>query len=101
VDWLTAVNKLEIVAAGFVSGVADEQVGFKIIGWSFCATAATKYDILCVVRGADKAIYQTIVDLYNLWAPRLSKAELLHARQEIEKRLAATVDKTISPIGVE
>jgi len=101
--WLEGVNKLELIASGFVSGVADEQLGFKIIGWSFCATVASKYDILCIARGIDKTKpgYQTIVELYQLWAPRLSKAQLLHAREEIEKRIAATVDSTIPPIGVQ
>ena len=101
--WVPAVNRLEIIAAAFVSGVADERLGFTIIGWNFCVTIAAKYDILCIVRGEDKThpVYQTIVDLYQLWTPRLSKAQLLHARQEIEKRLAATIDKTIRPIGVE
>ena len=101
--WLEGVNKLELIASGFVSGVADEQLGFKIIGWTFCATVASKYDILCIARGIDKTNpgYQTIVELYQLWAPRLSKAQLLHAREEIEKRIAATVDSTIPPIGVQ
>jgi len=100
--WLESVNKLELIASAFVSGVADEQLGFEIIGWSFCATVANKYDILCICRGIAKThpVYQTIVDLYQLWAPRLSRTELLEARREIEKRIAATVDRTIPPIGV-
>jgi hypothetical protein len=102
-DWLASVNKLELIAAALVSGVADEQLGFKIIGWSSCATIASIYDIICVARDIDETNpgYQTIVDLYKLWAPRISKAQLLRARHEIEERLAATNDTRIIPIGLE
>ena len=108
--WLDGMNRLELVAGAFVSGVADEALGFKMIGPSFCGTVASHYDLISLTRDADSAnplfgsanpLFQTIVDLYNLWAPRLSKAQLLRARDELEKQINATTDKKISPIGVD
>lgn len=31
-EWLPAINKLQSIAAYFTTGVADEEVGFQIIG---------------------------------------------------------------------
>jgi hypothetical protein len=99
---LGAMNKLNLVAACFMSGVADEQLGFSIIGKGFCANVANIYDLLSFARGEKKSVsFQPIVDLYQLWSPRLSKAQLLQAREDIETQLAATVERSIRAIGTE
>jgi hypothetical protein len=97
--WLDAMNRLEIVAAAFISGVADEELGFNIIGPSFCASVVSHYDLISSMRDHDDPTeaFQPIVDLYRLWAPRLTKAQLLRAREELQKRIEATVDRSIPP----
>lgn len=89
-SWLPSVNELHTIAAAFAYGVADDKIGFQAIGRTFCATVLTKYDLLCIARGRDNTCrhYQGIIDLYNLWAPRLSKAELVDLREQLDERLA-------------
>lgn len=99
-SWMPAMNELEAIAAAFMTGVADEQTGFKIIGKTFCSTVALKYDILCFCRkGGPHDFYQNIVDLYLLWSPRLSKAELEEARQRMEEKISCIPDRSVAPIG--
>ena len=44
------MNLLEIIAATFVSGVADEDTGFQIFGTSFCASVQYNYDLISMWR---------------------------------------------------
>lgn len=98
-SWLPAINKLESIAATFTTGVADEQVGFQIIGRSFCGTVASHYDLIATSR-REKANshFSDIVELYNIWAPRLSKSELSAAREELNAQISQISDRHITPI---
>ena len=99
--WLPALNALESIASAFVTGVADEQTGFSIMGRSFCATVAIQYDIICVCRDDDACRHwESIVSLYCLWSSRLTKAELEAHRARLDEKIAATVSRQISPIGM-
>jgi len=61
-------NILEMVAAPFTTGIADEKVGFRIIGRTYCATVADNYDILSLCYSDGTAPYfQNIVQLYRTW----------------------------------
>jgi len=96
------LNELLVISAAFTTGVADEEVGFAILGRSFCATIAFEYDLLAFIR-RDEAVhghYETIVQLYQLWAPRLSKAELEKEKQAIETKIAGMKSNIIKPIGL-
>ena len=92
-SWLPALNELHTIAAAFAYGVADEELGFQAIGRTFCATVASKYDILCIAR-RDRVCqhYQGIVDLFRLWTPRLSKSELSALREQVDRRITALAD---------
>ena len=81
--FLSALNELQSIAAAYATGVADEGVGFEIIGRTFCASVRSVYDVLTLCRG-DNAYpyYQSIVDLYGLWRPRLKKGELAAVRDK-------------------
>lgn len=98
---LTAVlNKLESVAATFVSGVADEEIGYGIIGRSFCHNVESLYDIISACRVDSASPYLgTITSLYRIWASRLSKAELTASKNAIDARLKDIPDLRIPPIG--
>jgi len=101
-SWLSSMNELEAIAAAFMSGVADERLGFEIIGRTFCVGVQLNYDILAWSRRAKThAYYENIVRLYKLWAPRLSAAELQESRKQIENELASKPQNQIVPIGCE
>jgi len=104
--WLPAMNELEVIAAAFVSGVADESAGFKIIGRSFCATVASHYDLIAFSRGRARTAqnyWHNIVHLYKIWSPRLTESELREARGRLDQRIARVSSQTsrIRPIGTE
>jgi hypothetical protein len=99
-SWLPAVNLLEAIASAFTKGVADEKVGFNIIGRTFCSTVAHKYDIISLSRSDDVSPhYQDIVELYSIWSSRLSKAELEEARDDLEEKVSEIDEEEIDHIS--
>ena len=99
---VAALNELCALSAAFVAGVADEQVGFKIIGRTFCGAVQQYYDLLAIVRTDPvHAFYGPIVELYKVWSPRLTRAELEQERTKIVADINAQVDNPIQPIGYE
>jgi len=99
-SWIPALNELNAISSAFVTGVADEKVGFEIIGRSFCATVSDKYCLLALSRQKNALDYfQGIIDLYEIWAPRMSKAELEAASEQINRRLSGINDRSIPAIG--
>lgn len=99
-SWLPAMNELEAIASAFTTGVADERTGFNIIGRTYCLTVIHDYDIIALCRNGNACdYYQSIVDLYKIWSPRLNKAELEAARQKMDERISCIPDACIPPIG--
>jgi len=101
-SWLPAMNELEAIAAAFTSGVADEGLGFKIIGRSFCRSVEYNYDLIALSRHETAQGYWTnIVQLYRMWSPRLEELELRQAKDDLESRLSVAASRTtkIPPIG--
>jgi hypothetical protein len=68
------VNKLEYVAAMFTTSAADKDIGFRMIGASFCRFVKGNYDIISVCRHVNPpTLYcQDIVALYEEWSKRLT-----------------------------
>ena len=101
-NWLASVNELQSISAAFVSGVADEQLGFEIIGRTFCRTVESNYDILTYMRSDNIYPYfDAIVKLYFIWSPRLERAELSEKHRRLVDRIDNLGDHRVSPIGTE
>ncbi len=100
-SWLPALNRLEAIAAYFTAGVADESVGFRVIGRTFCSAVESNYDIIAFSRSEKpNAYWENIVELYSLWRPRLTKAELELAKQDMDDKISCLPQKAVVPIGV-
>jgi hypothetical protein len=99
--WLPAMNELQVIASAFVTGVADEETGFKIIGRTFLGAVESSYDLLCIANdGKSNGYYSSIIQLYKCWKPRSSTAELEVMKQVIEAELAKNVtSENLPPIG--
>jgi len=96
------LNVLEIIAATFISGVADEQTAFTIFGPSFCASVEFNYDIISSWREDETSDnYLTIIQLYRVWSPRISRENLDKQRREIESRIQSLPSMKIHSIGCE
>ncbi|RMB37303.1 hypothetical protein C8J47_0891 [Sphingomonas sp. PP-F2F-G114-C0414] len=99
---LSSINELELIASYFISRVADEKTGFRIIGRSYCATVKSNYHIISILRGNDTAqpYWYNIVALYQLWAPSLTREELESSSIGLAQRLAALpTDRSVAPLG--
>ena len=100
-SWVPAVNAMDTVAASFVFGVADESIGFSMIGRSFCANVGHFYDLMALHRSdAVQPHFQAIVRLYKMWSERLSKEQLRLARTSLDTQIAKLPNQKITPIGV-
>jgi len=100
-SWLPMMNQLESISAFFMSGIADECTGFRVIGRTFCGSVESSYDLISISRQEKACPYwANTVDLYQLWRPRLTKAEMEIAKENIEHELSSISARTISPIGV-
>lgn len=101
-SWILAINELEAISSAFTSGVADESLGFEIIGRTYCTAVEARYDVIAACR-TDSAIpqYQSIVHLYKTWRPRLTKADLVKKREALDGQIQAQGDSKIPPIGCQ
>jgi hypothetical protein len=94
------LNRLDAIAAMFVTGVADEKTAFQIFGRAFCGSASLHYDIISVARSVSTfAPYSNIVELYKIWSGRLSKSELEKSRQVLDEQIRKIPDKSIAPLS--
>jgi len=80
-------NELEIIAAGILSGLSDENFVFKIIGRSYCQSVAYYYDILKAWRDFSGEI--TIMELFDIWRKRLKKEKLILEKKKLSDKQKA------------
>jgi hypothetical protein len=100
VSWLPAMNQLESISAYFISGVADECTGFRVMGRSFCGTIKLQYDVISLSRReASNPYWSNAVKLYQLWSPRLAKEEIDSTIREMQAKASSIPNNKISPIG--
>lgn len=100
-SWFNAMNSLAVIASYFMTGVADESVGFRVLGRGFCASVEASYDLIAFMRkGVPNDYWADIIDLYALWKPRLTKLELELQRQGMDEVISGLKQKTITPIGL-
>ena len=99
-SWMPALNELQTIAAAFAYGIADEKLGFQSIGRTFCHAVESMYDILSMARKELTCpYYESIILLYQLWHPRLSKSELTARRNELDKELSTLSDNSTPNLG--
>jgi len=110
-SYVAPLNKLESIAATFLSGVGDEQTAFKIIGQLFSFSVEAKYDVICRFRMKGlPPMWPSIVQLYRLWSARLAR-EKLEAEKErmdtqyeertqaLRRRIGQIPDTSVPPLG--
>ena len=63
--------KLDAFSAIFLHGVADIEIGEKVIGYLFCKQVGMFIGIIAYFR-TDQELYKNTLQLYNLWRSKLS-----------------------------
>lgn len=100
--WLGDLNELEAIAASFISGVADERLGYTILGVGYCGSVREKYDIICLHRGDGRPetnYWKNTIALYKIWTERVKKEGLTRRMEEIASQLKSSPEARIVPIG--
>ena len=86
--WMPLLNEYDVIAAYFIFAVADEKLGFRLIGKSFCRNIESYYDIISQLRTDSKSDhFCSIVKLYDLWKLRISKDQMEEEIQSIKIKL--------------
>lgn len=98
---LPLLNELEIVAAMFSSGVADEGLGFEIIGWTFCKSVETYFDLVAFGCNVEVGYFElnSTAKMYMCWSPRLKKVRLSADKQRLDAQLSSIRATSIKPLG--
>lgn len=92
---LAALNSLDVIASMFVHGLADDKVGFRTIGRSFCGTVANNYDLFTIFRNP---AYDDTERLYQIWRPRITLEELEATRDKLDQDIAKIEQTTLEQI---
>ena len=88
--WLLTFNKMEAIAAVFITGVADEQTGFEVIGLDFVDIVRRYYDIYTLCQknvGEGNQNFPNTIKLYKTWSPRFTEKELQRQKGFLEEKL--------------
>jgi len=72
---LTLIAKIEFTSIAFLSGTADEDIGFRAIGKEYCAQVEAIYSLIAMHRDSNKSNFENYfsrtVVLYNKWRKQL------------------------------
>ena len=86
--WMPLLNEYDVIASYFIFAVADEKLGFRLIGKSFCRNIESYYDIISQLRTDSKSDhFCSIIKLYDLWKLRISKDQMEEEIQSIKMKL--------------
>lgn len=96
---LEVFNPLESFSLFFISGIADEGIGYLTVGTTFC-NSVKKYLPLLVLLSDGKHFTNTL-RLFRMWNSRLEKELLEKEKSRIEKKLNENPTITIKNIGTE
>ncbi len=86
---IATVNVLEAFAIPFAEAVADEVIGYRETGVSFCQAVRRFMPLIYELRRTNSGRFESIVKLYEIWNGRLfaeMSAPMLKAMQEAVKK---------------
>ncbi len=101
VDPTAALNMLEGFAMFFVTGLADEEIGYRETAIAFCELSAFFMPAFWYYREKRRAMYKSTIELYEMWNGRLELEKLKQKQQDVERDLTRVKSRTIKPIGTE
>jgi hypothetical protein len=96
---LKVFNSLESFSLYFISGVADEKIGFLTIGTTFCHSVK-KY-LPHLIDLTEDNDFSSIIQLFTLWNARIENNKLEKEKERIENELNKSKPKSINTIGTE
>ncbi len=98
---LDVLNAMEAFSVYFSKGIADDEIGFKSIGLTFCDSVKKYYTLIAGVRkNEDEEHFFHITQLYKMWNQRVTKRQLDSQLNIIKKRISDLGNHKIPPIGI-
>lgn len=95
------LNALEGFAMFFVTGMADEEIGYRETAISFCRIAEKFMSGFWYYRETKGAMYKSVIELYEMWQGRLQVEDLRKAQQQIESTLKNVKTKSVPTMGTD
>ena len=79
------INLLEAFATYFTKGIADEEIAFSSVGYTYCDYVETYYPQISFLREYynPNNPYNNLIELYKIWNERLEKYKI---GSELEKK---------------
>jgi len=96
---LELFNPLESFSLFFVSGVAEEKIGYLTVGQTFCGTV--KYYLPLLVQLSENKHFNNTLALFSIWHQRMEKDRLEKEKAKIDKALNESKDVSIDAIGTK
>jgi hypothetical protein len=92
------LNSLEGFALFFVSGIAEEKVGYQETATSFC-TGVRKYMPLIWLFRSVGVRYESTVKLYEIWSNRQESEALTKSKDSIDAKLKSIKTENVKTLG--
>lgn len=85
-DWHEGLCSLLAWSVPFTSGVADEKLGYEVLGVDFCNCARLAIPLILLQGKADT--FQHLITLYVKWSARIEQEDLTDVVEQMTQRLA-------------
>jgi len=97
---LKVYNNMEAFSLFFISGVADDVIGFSSVGATFCYEVRKLLPDL-MLSASKGEHFKNIMKLFLLWDARLQAEGIMRDKKALEAKLQAIDTKEIRPVGTE
>jgi hypothetical protein len=93
------LNSLETFAVPFVAGVADDELGFQVTGFSFCDTLEGLMIILFILlKGRNSHSFESCLKLYEVWHTRLEAEKMKPLIESMNEKIKAAEKAKFTPL---
>jgi len=96
---ISFLNSLEGFAPFFVSGIAEEKVGYQETATSFCEGVKRYMPVIWLVRSVG-VWYESTVILYEIWSNRQECEALTRSKESIQAKLKGIKTEDIKTLGM-
>jgi len=100
-QFLDLANQLDSISLFFVSGIADENIGYLGIGEIYCETVKKYTPLIVLFTREVPQDSNSLIDLFTIWNARLEKDRLEKEKKIIDIQLRDIKESSIKTIGTE
>ncbi|WP_455288189.1 hypothetical protein [Vibrio parahaemolyticus] len=94
-ELIAVSNSLSDFATYFTLGIADEQLAYKTMSYTYCNTVKKYAPILIRLAAKEDSVFQ----LFIIWNTRMEREKALDEKKKLEEKIKRSADITVNPIG--